>query len=653
MNIEELTKLIEEAEELNNKGNFVEAEKSLHSILLTMKLSPNLMLKSRALVALSASLWRQGKPTESLPIALNSLELIAIAKLEQSVISTETEAKSLANIGRVYTCLSDYQNAQDYYNQSMEMSVELGLSENIAKVSGDLGIVFSNISNYQKSLEYFNQALEIYEELDLTDNIPKIYGTIGHVYNRLSDNHKALEYFNLALELSEKLDLKNNIAFVTGNIGNVCFDLGDYKKAIEYYNRSFELSKQLGIKHDEASLPLYIGNVYNKLTNYSKALEYYNLAFELSEKLGLKINLAFITLNIGNVYNHLFDYSKSLEYYNRSFELSGELGLSANKAVITGNIGSIFGNPEFEGFNVLKAEEYLLNAINLNKEIGIKLNLYENHKVLSDLYKLINRWEDFAVHFVQFHDIEKEVVSEEAKKQAELMDYRRKIEESERDRQVKIARFQEREKILDNILPTQITERLIKGEQPIADRAENVSIFFSDIVGFTSLSQTITANELVTGLNSLFIKFDLLAKEYGLEKIKTIGDAYMAVCGVPVSVSDHAVRMARFALGIQKLFAGGVYINGHNVKIRIGLHCGEVVAGVIGEQKFAYDLWGDAVNTASRMESHGEPNQIHISQDFCNELISTNLFSIDNFIDRGKMEIKGKGVLKTYFLIKS
>ncbi|MFZ1572295.1 MAG: adenylate/guanylate cyclase domain-containing protein, partial [Candidatus Kapaibacterium sp.] len=205
-----------------------------------------------------------------------------------------------------------------------------------------------------------------------------------------------------------------------------------------------------------------------------------------------------------------------------------------------------------------------------------------------------------------------------------------------------------------NVLPISIANRIINGENLIAEKLSNVSVLFADIVNFTKLSQSISPEQLVDGLDRIFTAFDLLADKYNLEKIKTIGDAYMVVAGAPLPRNDHAQAMANMAIDMIEAMKQFTSITtGEPIQIRIGIHSGEVVAGVIGKKKFAYDLWGDAVNTASRMESHGEPNQIHISQDFYNELISSNLFSIDNFIDRGKMEIKGKGVLKTYFLIKS
>ncbi|MCE7936074.1 MAG: adenylate/guanylate cyclase domain-containing protein, partial [Chlorobi bacterium CHB2] len=199
-------------------------------------------------------------------------------------------------------------------------------------------------------------------------------------------------------------------------------------------------------------------------------------------------------------------------------------------------------------------------------------------------------------------------------------------------------------------------QRVVRGEEHIAESFESVTVLFADIVGFTVLSQGVTPQELVTGLDVLFSQFDELAEKYGLEKIKTIGDAYMAVAGLPESREDHAESAARMAIELVEVVAGFRGLgDGVRLQVRIGLHSGEVVAGIIGKKKFAYDLWGDAVNTASRMESHGEAGKIHVSEEFAAALssaISTGELPI-TLEERGELNIKGKGTLRTYFLAKS
>jgi class 3 adenylate cyclase len=203
----------------------------------------------------------------------------------------------------------------------------------------------------------------------------------------------------------------------------------------------------------------------------------------------------------------------------------------------------------------------------------------------------------------------------------------------------------ENEALLLNILPREIVNRLKGGENEIADNFADVTVLFGDIVGFTGLSSTISAAEIVEMLNGLFSRFDQVANELGIEKIKTIGDCYMAVCGLPTSCSDHADRMARMALRMVEVTRERGNETGLNLQMRIGLNSGPVVAGVIGTSKFIYDLWGDTVNLASRMESNGVPGQIQVTRNVYERLKDSFVFD-----SRGVIQVKGKGEIETWLL---
>ena len=201
------------------------------------------------------------------------------------------------------------------------------------------------------------------------------------------------------------------------------------------------------------------------------------------------------------------------------------------------------------------------------------------------------------------------------------------------------------ERLLLNILPEEIANRLKMGDSTIADTFANATVLFADIVGFTQLSARVSPTELVSFLNEIFSTFDHLAEKHGLEKIKTIGDAYMVVGGLPTPRSDHANAIAEMALDM--LDAISDFSNTHNqdFSIRIGINSGPVVAGVIGIKKFIYDLWGDTVNTASRMESHGKPGCIQVTSTTYDLLEGKYIFE-----SRGAIKVKGKGLMNTYLL---
>jgi adenylate cyclase len=201
------------------------------------------------------------------------------------------------------------------------------------------------------------------------------------------------------------------------------------------------------------------------------------------------------------------------------------------------------------------------------------------------------------------------------------------------------------DKLLLNILPISIANRLKENQKTIAETFDDVTVLFADLVGFTKLSSEISAVELVEILNQVFSEFDRLAELYKLEKIKTIGDCYMVAGGLPIRGQDHPEAIANIALHMQEIIAEFNRTTQHHLSLRIGINTGSVVAGVIGIKKFIYDLWGDTVNTASRMESQGLPNTIQVTA-----ITYDRLKEFYDFSERGAIEIKGKGEMKTYIL---
>jgi adenylate cyclase len=212
-------------------------------------------------------------------------------------------------------------------------------------------------------------------------------------------------------------------------------------------------------------------------------------------------------------------------------------------------------------------------------------------------------------------------------------------------RELEIA-HRENTRLLLNILPEPIADRLRNGEPLIADRHDDVSLLFADIVGFTGMSSAMDPAELVTTLNDVFSVFDGLVDGSGLEKVKTIGDAYMIVGGMPTWQPDHLERMAVLALRLADEMARNEAAQRLGIQFRIGISCGPVVAGVIGTKKFIYDVWGDTVNVASRMESGGEAGRIQVT-----DAVEARLRHRFVLQPRGLIDVKGKGPMATYFLV--
>jgi class 3 adenylate cyclase len=201
------------------------------------------------------------------------------------------------------------------------------------------------------------------------------------------------------------------------------------------------------------------------------------------------------------------------------------------------------------------------------------------------------------------------------------------------------------DRLLLNVLPRSIAARLRENQEALAESFDGATVLFADIVGFTKLAARVPAPELVALLDEVFSRFDDLAERHGVEKIKTIGDAYMVVGGVPERSDDHTTRVAAMGLDMLTAVAELERVAGLGIALRVGMHTGQVVAGVIGKKKFSYDLWGDTVNTASRMESHGAPGRVHVTEETYERLREAFALS-----PRGTIEVKGKGEMRTWFL---
>jgi len=200
--------------------------------------------------------------------------------------------------------------------------------------------------------------------------------------------------------------------------------------------------------------------------------------------------------------------------------------------------------------------------------------------------------------------------------------------------------------LLRNILPGPVADRLKRGEQHVVEFHDHVSVMFADVVGFTRMATELPPAQLIQMLETLFKAFDEIAERCGVEKIKTVGDAYMAAAGVPEEAPDHADRIARMALEMLAVCEGIGRDAGMALDLRIGIDTGPAISGVISQKKFAYDLWGDTVNTASRMESSGVIGRVHVTEAFRQRLGDRFVFEA-----RGPLELKGKGLVPSHFLI--
>ena len=211
-------------------------------------------------------------------------------------------------------------------------------------------------------------------------------------------------------------------------------------------------------------------------------------------------------------------------------------------------------------------------------------------------------------------------------------------------REIQIAK-ERNETLLLSILPRAVVERINDGAAMVADHIPEATILFADIVNFTPFSGSLSPSDVVGVLNRIFSAFDRLVDQFGAEKIKTIGDGYMVAVGIPEPCEDHAAIAARLSLMMLETFDAIRSEIDAPIQLRIGIHIGPAIAGVIGERKFAYDIWGTTVNIASRMESHGLPDRVHVSK-----TVADRLAGQFTFVPRGVIDVKGAGLMETFWL---
>ncbi|TAE24459.1 MAG: hypothetical protein EAZ92_13235 [Candidatus Kapaibacterium sp.] len=501
-----------------------------------------------------------------------------------------------------------------------------------AKAAWRLGVCYCRIAMFTTALEYLTQARTIAQEISHFLIESSTCTAIGDAHLGREDAQTALQYYREALRLlditsAENDDTKHSISWkkpsILLNIATAYKYLGGMRQAFVYFEQALT-----SYKHQEniagiCNALMGIADVYSTEKRYDKALELLFTAFEVAQHHGTEKELGHVQFALGQIYRAVERPETALEY--------------------------------------LLASEKLLGASSL-------LNLIARvHESLSLVYKSLQLYEKAYHHLEAFQAIREQTAMQDGKRAVKYLQQGFEMERAQKEaeiyrlKNVEISHAQQEiERLLLNILPAPIAQRLREGEYRIADSYDAVTVVFIDLVGFTRLAEQYSAVHIVGMLDHLFSEFDDICTRLGLEKIKTIGDAYMAVAGLPFRRDDHVQQAALFALAVQAVMRdlGKQY----RVQARIGIHTGSAVAGVIGKSKFVYDIWGDTVNTASRMESHGEAGKVHISNEVYQELIapiSTNninnnqqpaLHTFD-FEERGEIEVKGKGLMRTWFLL--
>lgn len=553
-------------------------------------------------------------------------------------------------IGLLLFELSRSNEGLSYLERAYEIALELGDKDNLSSITGNLGLVHSSLSNDVKALELLRFSEDIPKELKTYNHLAIVSDNIATIFNKHGDYSKALEYFSKALELHTKSNAKDGIGRALGYIGSVYFSMNDLEKAQEYLFKALSIHEEIDYKRGIETWHEILGDIMLEKGNADEALNHFTKAIDVNRFLGNPITEAVHIGSIGDVHLHKGQLDEAYDCYNTALEMlldSERVGDYYDNLL---QMTKIKSNPEFAQHDISKAETILLETLESLRKLSLKsIELaYLNH--LSDMYKSQGKWEEAYQFYVLSMNVQQEINSNEVRDKIKDMEFQQAYHQMEQQRLVELTRLQEKEQLLHEILPSHVAEKIIRGEKTIAEECHDMTIMFADIVGFTSLSEHLQPSQIIELLNSVYSNLDQLAEMHGIEKIKTIGDAYMAICNTDENLKEHKRQMLTFAKQIPHSCKEITLPNGDCLQIRIGIHSGPTVTGVIGTKKLSYDVWGDAVNTAARMESYGEPETIQISQEFYEEVKDFEVVKSMHFLTQKEVAMKGKGMMHTVLL---
>ena len=626
--------------------------------------------------------WKKGIAKANVSMGVNywaksdfsrALSCYAVAQNIYENIGYKLGAATVAgNIGIIYDEQSDYGKALEYYFKALKINEEIGDKKGMARAMGNIAIVHHKQGDYPGALSYYFNALKIDEEIGNKRGAGIVTGNIGSIYNLQLDYQRALEYYLKALKMDEEIGEKNTAAKMTGNIATVYDAQRNDTLALAYYLKALNMNEELGDKSGVADNTRNIGIFYAQRHSYSQALPYLFKALKTDQEIGDKDDEAKCLAGIGE------DYLGIVRDMPKNSRVPG-----AATYVMPYRAGSQM--PAGRTALLHKAIEYIDSAITIDREIGSLKELETNYLYLAGADSLQGDYKQSLndlSHYIIYKD---SIYSKENSVQIARLEYQQKAAtDSLKSAQEKhlaelkyrhqrhytylglmgisalmvflviilrnsnrITREKKRsDNLLLNILPSEVAEELKKTGSSEPRDFDNVTILFTDFVSFTQASEKMKAKALIAELDACFKVFDGITSKYNVEKIKTIGDAYLAVSGLPTPDPEHAENIVRAAIEINAFMQDRVAKLGNSTfEIRIGIHSGSVAAGIVGVKKFAYDIWGDTVNTAARMEQNSEAGKINISATTY-ELVKDK-FACEY---RGEIDAKGKGAMKMYYV---
>lgn len=617
------------------------------SLFRVLEQSKEDTLKVQTLLSIAA-LYYRSDPQQAISYADQAMSLAEKVQYPQGL------AYAYKSRGMVYYFQGKYREALYDWEYSLNIFREIDYFLGISNMLNNIGAVYYSEGVNNSAIEYYLESLRIAEEMGDTLRRVTALVNIGAVYYSKPATHDlALEYYSRALPLSDALGDFDAIGTSAVNMGQIYLDREDDVSAHFYFKKSLDAYK----KSETGNVPyamLNLGRVYAYRKDYNTAIDFQIGAYELAKNYGARIEMAQALLALADTYDQMGDTEKSIQNFKLAQEISQEIGasyvLQDSYNGLANTYAKVMDYPNAFKYQSLYSniKDTLYNAA-MDKQIQLQTLNFEIVQKQGQI-DLLTKDQELMDLTIQRQKLQRNAVAITGGlllllALGMLNRYRfirktKRIIEYEKDRS---------DQLLLNVLPAETAEELKERGSATPKHYDTVTVLFTDFKGFTSIAEKLTPQELVAELDYCFHAFDKIIDKHKIEKIKTIGDAYMCAGGIPVANTSNPIDVVKAGLEIrefmEKLKADKESRGEDFWELRIGIHTGPVIAGVVGNKKFAYDIWGDAVNVASRMESSGIPGKVNISGETY-ELIK------DEFkcTYRGKIDAKNKGEIEMYLV---
>lgn len=551
------------------------------------------------------------------PAAFAVCERAILHAINTGSLTEEADARHL--MAQIVFGQGQHELAAAEIEKAIEIRSALNLPGKLASSYNSYGVFLDAMSRHGAALEAYFKSLKIKEELNDKKGIAGTLVNIGSVYSRLHNTERELQMYERAKAIAHELQDERTLAYINLNLGILYWRKEEYNNALQHLEGIEEKLQAAGDGLNAQKAVMNRGLIYLKLQKFDAAENNFNTVLQLSQQTSDHTLAAVAHTNLAELSLHKNNLKAAITHAQEAIQIATTNNLKEcvkDATLLLSEIEQKAGNYQ----NAL--EEY-------KKHIAAKDNLMSLHniKLLEELhlkYDLERKQQEAEIH--QLKNVELKTALDKLQAEKHRSD-----------------------NLLRNILPDEVADELKQSGKAKAKYFEAVTVMFIDIRNFTVISEKLTPEQLVNEIDFLFKKFDTIIQQFDLEKIKTIGDAYMCVAGLPVPDTLHATKAANAALAITALMdelrAERVKNNQPFFEVRVGLHSGPVVAGIVGSLKFAYDIWGDTVNTAARMEQNGEAGKINVSGE-THALLQTQY----DFTYRGKVHAKNKGEIDMYFL---